>query len=71
MQWGSTLRGSSVLRNISKGMKSILKGCVNLLYLQVGRDKLSLPELNKGKFSLRSGRGIGTSKQAIEYDYSK
>ena len=71
IQWGSKVRKSSVLQNFSKGMKTLLKGYITLSYLQVGRDKLSLPELNKGKFSLRSGRGIGTSKQAIEYDYSK
>ena len=48
MQGGSQLKGSSVLQNISKGMFSLRKGCVNLFYSQVGRDKLSLYALNKG-----------------------
>ena len=42
------MKGSSVLPNISKGMASPWKGCVNLFCSQVGRDKLSLHELNKG-----------------------
>ena len=46
-QWGSKVKGSSVLRNISRGMSSLQKGCVNLFYSQVGRDKQSLLELNK------------------------
>ena len=48
MHWGSKVKGSSVLQNISKGMSSLQKGCVNLFYSQVGRDKLSLHELNRG-----------------------
>ena len=48
--------GSSVLQNISKGMASLWKGCVNLLYSQVGRDKLS-PWTEQGHFSLSSSRG--------------
>ena len=32
MQWGSKVKGSSVLQNISKGMASIWKGCVNLSF---------------------------------------
>ena len=40
MQGGSKGKGSLVLRNISKGMSSLQKGCVNLFYSQVGRDKL-------------------------------
>ena len=43
MQWGNKVERSSLLQNIS-----LQKGCVNLFYLQVGRDKLSLQELNKG-----------------------
>ena len=42
MQWGSKVKGSSVLQNISKEMASPQKRCVNLFYSQVGRDKLSL-----------------------------
>ena len=36
-QWGSKVRGSSISRNISKGMASLWKGCVNLFCSQVGR----------------------------------
>ena len=46
MQWGNKVEGSSVLQNIS-----LQKGCINLFYLQVGMDKLSLQELNKGIYS--------------------
>ena len=42
MQWGSKVKESSVLQNISKEMASPQKRCVNLFYSQVGRDKLSL-----------------------------
>ena len=48
MQWGNKVKRSSVLQNISKGMSSLQKGCIYLFYSQVGRDKLSLHELNKG-----------------------
>ena len=68
MQWGSKVKESSVLQNISKGMASLQKGCVNLFYSQVGRDKLSLHELNIG--TLQSGRRAGSSRQATEYDYN-
>ena len=44
----SKVKGSSVLQNISKRMANLWQGCVNLFYSQVGRDKLSLLELNKG-----------------------
>ena len=47
-QWASKVKGSSVFQNISKGMSSLWKRCVNLFYSQVGRDKLSFPQLNKG-----------------------
>ena len=49
-QSGSKAKGPSVSQNISKGMASLGKGCVNLSYSQVGRDKLPLQELNKGTF---------------------
>ena len=48
MQWGTKVKGSSVLQNISKRMASLWKECVNLLYSQVGVDKPSLHELIKG-----------------------
>ena len=47
-QRGSKVKASSVLRDIAKGMTSLWKGCVNLFHSQVGRDKPSLLELNKG-----------------------
>ena len=62
MQWGSKVKESSVLQNISKGMASLQKGCVNLFYSQVGRDKLSLQELNKG--TLQSSKGAGLSSHS-------
>ena len=48
MCWGSKVKGYSALQNISKGTDSFRKGCVNLFYSQVGREKLSLPKLNQG-----------------------
>ena len=47
MQWGSKIKGSSVLQNISKVMSS-LQECVNFFYSRVVKDRLSLQELNKG-----------------------
>ena len=40
-QLGSKVKAPSVLQNISKTVASLCKGCVNLLYSQVGRAKLS------------------------------
>ena len=37
-------------------MASLPKGCVNLFCSQVGRDELSLHELNKGTFVLQSSK---------------
>ena len=48
MCWASKVKGYSALQNISKGTDSFRKGCVNLFYSQVDRDKLSHLELNKG-----------------------
>ena len=59
MQGGSQLKGSSVLQNISKGMSSLQKECVNLFYSQVGRDKLSLYQLNKGTLVYSRAEGQG------------
>ena len=57
-QRGSKVKASSVLRDIAKGMTSLWKGCVNLFHSQVGRDKPSLLELNKGTsvYSQAEGR---------------
>ena len=68
-QWGSKPKGSSVFQNISRGMSSLWKGCVNLFYSQVVRDKLS-PWAVQRHFSLQSSREAGASRQAIEYDYN-
>ena len=59
MQWGSKVKGSSVLQNISKGMSKLQKGCVSLFYSQVGRDKLSLHELNKSTSVYSQAEGQG------------
>ena len=59
MQWGSKVKGSSVLQNISKGKSSLQKGCVSLLCSQVGREKLSLREPNKGTLVYSQAEGQG------------
>ena len=56
MQWGSEVKRSSVFQNISKGMSSLWKD-INLFYSQVGRDKLTLQELNKGTYFIVKQRG--------------
>lgn len=48
LQWGRKVKESSALQNFSKGMSRLQKGCVHLFYSQVGRNKLSIQELNKG-----------------------
>ena len=53
----SKVKASSVLRNISKGMSSLWKGCFNLFHSQVGRDKPSLLELNKGTLVYSQAKG--------------
>ena len=56
-QWGNKVKGSSVLQNICKGITSLWKGGVNLFYSQVGRDKLSLQERNKGTLVYSQAEG--------------
>ena len=58
-QWGSKVKGSSVLQNISKGISSLQNGCVNLFDSQVGRNKLSLHQLNKGTLVYSQAEGQG------------
>ena len=58
-QWGSKVKGSSVLQNNSRRMSSLQKGYVNLFYSQVGRDELSLQELNKGTSVYSQAEGQG------------
>ena len=53
------VEGSSVLQNISKGRSGLQKGCVNLFCSQVGRNTLSLCELNKGTLVYRQAEGQG------------
>ena len=55
-QWASKVKGSSVFQNISKGMSSLWKRCVNLFYSQVVRDKLS-PGAEPRHCSLQSSKG--------------
>ena len=69
-QWGSEAKGPSVLQNVSKGMASLGKGCVNLIYPQVGRDKLFLQERNKGTL-VQSSRGAGSSRQFSSVQFSR
>lgn len=59
MQWGSKVKGSSVLQNISKGMSNLQKGCVTLFYSQGGKHKLSLQEMNKGTLVYSQAEGQG------------
>ena len=59
MQWGSKVKGSSVLQNISKGMSKLQKGCVSLFYSQVGRDKLSVHKMKKGTLVQSQAEGQG------------
>ena len=59
MQWGSKVNRSSGLQNISKGMSSLHKRCVHLFCSQVGRDKLSLHQLNKGTLVYSPAEGQG------------
>ena len=61
MQWGNKVKASSVLQSISKGMSSRQKRCVNLVCSQVGRDKLSLHQLNKGTLIKQRGRVLQAS----------
>ena len=56
-QRGSKVKGPSVSQSISDGMASLRKVCVNLVYSQMGRDKLSLQELNKGTLVYSQAEG--------------
>ena len=68
MQWGSQVKESSVLQNISKAMSTLQKECVNHFYSQVHRNKLSLQELNKSTLVYCQAEGARYSRQAGEYD---
>ena len=60
MQWGSKVKGSSALQNISKGMASLYKRYVNLFYSWADRDKLSLRELNRSTLVYSQAEGQGS-----------
>ena len=62
------MKGSSVLQNICKGVASLWKAYVNLFYSQVGKDKLSLLELNKGTLVYSQAEGQGPLRQAVMYN---
>ena len=53
------------MQNISKGMVSLCKGFVNCFYLQVGRDKLSLPEMKKGTLVYSQAEGQGPPGKSL------
>ena len=59
------MKESSVLQNISKAMSSVQKECVNLFYSQVGKDKLSLHELNKGILVHSQAEGQSTPGKPV------
>ena len=59
------MKGSSVLQNISKGMSSLQKGCVNIFDSQVGRDNLSLQELKKGILVYSQAEGQGPPSKTL------
>ena len=62
MQWGSKVKGSSVLQNITKGMSSLQKGCANLFYSQViGTNSLSMSWTKALQFTVC--RGAGSSRR--------
>ena len=52
-QWGSKVKGSSILKNITR----LWKECVNLFYSQVGGIRLSLFELSKGTLVYSQAEG--------------
>ena len=68
-QWGSKVKGSSAMQNISKWMASLWKGYVNLC-LQMGRDRLPFYELNKSSLVYSQAEGQGPLRQAMKYDYN-
>ena len=51
-------------------MASLQKGCVHLFYSQVGRDKPSLPELNKDSLVYSQAEWAGSSRQDSKYNYN-
>ena len=70
MQWGSKLKGSSVLENISRKGQP-LEGVVYLFCSQVGRVRSSLYRLNKGTSVSSQAEGQGPLRQVIIYDHKQ
>ena len=64
-QWGSTVKGSFSLTKYLQGNVQPWKGCVNLFYSQVGRDKPSLHELNRGTLVHSQEEGWGPSGKPL------
>lgn len=58
MQWGSKVRKSQSCKTF-QGNENPSEGYINLFYLQVSRNKFSLPELNKGTLVYSQERGQG------------
>ena len=68
MQWGSKVKGSSVLQNISKEMASPQKCCVKSLLFTGGQGQTISPGPEQRHFSLQSSRGAVSSRNAMKYD---
>ena len=51
-------------------MASLQKGCVNFFYSHVGRDKLSIHQLDKGTLGLQSSSRSASSRQVTKYHYN-
>ena len=66
-QSGSKVKGPLVSQSISKGMASLGKGCVHLVYSQVGRDKLFLQELNKDTLVHSQAEGQGPPGSSVQF----
>ena len=56
------------MQNISEGMASLGKVCVNLFYSRVGRVTISLYELNKSTLVYSQAKGAGSSRKARKYN---
>ena len=51
-------------------MPSLWKGCINLFYSQVGRDKLSLYQLKKDTLVYSQTEEQSPLRQALKYNYN-
>ena len=64
------MKGSSFLQNVSNGMTSLWKECVNQFYSEAGRVRLSFYDLNKGTLVYSQAEGQDALRQAILSDYN-